>query len=820
TDTFELTFETNVAPVVSSENHDQTAYVGVAFSYDISKNGTVFTDENDSVLIYSVDFSSVTTEVALTGSLLQGTFNSLQTLTVTVTATDDGGLSITDVFTINAIETAACHSFEAPTNSNVATLENVFEAGTSSESLAAMDFVYADDLSEWHMVAVTMDGIFTAIDLADDSGSNERSFGDISSEVGVVNIDNVFVDSQQAGVTSAVFAPKSMGNYIFVALNGKADSSSSVISRVLRYEYDFDTGIDTSTVTEVLSVTQSTIFHHIGKLLFDDNDYLLIGLGSGENAKGNSYPQMGAELRGKILRVDVSSLPYSIPADNPFVSGSGFVNPFSDADTETPREEIYAFGFRNPWEFSLDSLTNELWVGDVGQSRWEEINKVVKGGNYGWPFYEANEDYACDSDTDCVVSDLLFPEYDYNHSSVTFSEGEEEPEIEGVAVIGGVVYRGSDIPSLYGTYLFSDYSGGTLYGMSTGQDSDYQIETITSTSSSFYSYIEGPDSEVYILQGSAKNILKLVANTNVTATGDEIPTTLSATGCVNIHSPFESIGDLVPYEVTTPLWSDGAEKHRYISVPDGETVTGTTDFDYPVGTTFVKTFSFDGVPHETRLMVLHDTGWGAYTYQWDWENKEAYLLYDALETELDNGLTWTYPSRANCFACHTEVAERVLGFEALQLNRDRSSDGQAQIEWLGESGILFDYLTIDLTSSLSSITDEDASYTDRMKSYVHANCSYCHQPEGTAQAAIDFRYDTALADMGICDADALYDLDSQPSLTKIVDSTDYLNSILYWRIAATDDEKMPPIGRDLVDEDFLQLLVDWHNTEGTACVVD
>jgi glucose/arabinose dehydrogenase len=161
--------------------------------------------------------------------------------------------------------------------------------------------------------------------------------------------------------------------------------------------------------------------------------------GSGGDPQGNG--QSGKTLLGKLLRLDVSGTGYTVPADNPFVG---------DPDV---RDEIWALGLRNPWRFSFDRQTGDLWIGDVGQGRWEEVDlqpaSSTGGENYGWARMEGPDCY----NGPCDPADYVLPVTSYNHS-----EGD-------CAMVGGYVYRGSAMPELRGTYLFADYCSGRLWGI-------------------------------------------------------------------------------------------------------------------------------------------------------------------------------------------------------------------------------------------------------------------------------------------------------------------------------------------------------------------
>src|SRR5690606_22166688 len=184
--------------------------------------------------------------------------------------------------------------------------------------------------------------------------------------------------------------------------------------------------------------------HNGGDLHFGPDGYLYVTLGDGRCCSDpDEQAQDRTTLLGKLLRLDVDApapgLNYGIPPDNPYVG-----------NTQGWREEIWAYGFRNPWRFSIDHMTEQVWVGDVGEVTWEEVNLVEAGGNYGWDDMEGPE---CHEEPDCDPADYTLPVWAYDHSV-------------GLAIIGGYVYRGDDIPELYGRYVFSEWAERKLWALS------------------------------------------------------------------------------------------------------------------------------------------------------------------------------------------------------------------------------------------------------------------------------------------------------------------------------------------------------------------
>ena len=208
----------------------------------------------------------------------------------------------------------------------------------------------------------------------------------------------------------------------------------------------------------LLEFSQPYSNHNGGQLAFSPTDgYLYIATGD-----GGSYgdPDCNAQdlssLLGKILRIDVDqpsgNIPYSIPSDNPFAA-----NPLGY------REEIFAYGLRNPWRFSFDTVSGKIWAADVGQNLWEEIDLIVNGGNYGWSLFEGfhcyNSPWSCTPP--CDTTGIMMPIWEYSHS-------------EGLSITGGYVYRGTLTPELTGKYIYADFVNGKIWALS--EDNSGQIE--------------------------------------------------------------------------------------------------------------------------------------------------------------------------------------------------------------------------------------------------------------------------------------------------------------------------------------------------------
>ncbi len=313
--------------------------------------------------------------------------------------------------------------------------------------------------------------------------------GGLETEVYLDITDRVNAGGFEEGLLGLALAPDFSQSGNFYVNYTASNPRRTVVSR-----FTGDPAEDFANATSevvILEVEQPFANHNGGQIAFGPDGYLYIAMGDG----GGGGDRLGngqnlTTLLGKILRIDVAtsgqSASYSIPADNPF-AGQG---------ANGVREEIWAYGLRNPWRFSFDPETGNLWVGDVGQSNREEIDLILAGANLGWNIMEGN---LCFSSPDCDRSGLTLPVFDYERTDGNCS------------VTGGFVYRGDRIPSLNGAYVYGDFCSGRVWALRFDGGSVRENKLIATVEGSVSSFAVDSDGEIYVLTyDQAGAIFKLV----------------------------------------------------------------------------------------------------------------------------------------------------------------------------------------------------------------------------------------------------------------------------------------------------------------------
>lgn len=607
----------------------------------------------------------------------------------------------------------------------------------------------------------------------------------------------------EGGFYGIAFHPRfGQNGLVFMSFTATSGTSPVGMRSVVARMRSTDGGASFGEYTELLSFDQPANNHNGGGIAFGNDGYLYLGFGDGGGGGGDPFVN-GQRKEGffsKILRIDVDAPPapglaYAIPDGNPWKAGGG-------------EPATYAWGLRNPYRISIDRGTGDLLIGDVGEGGFEEVDRArAPGANFGWPCREAAHDFItqpphCPAGT----SGLAEPIHEYAHGP------------GGAAIVGGVVYRGSAIPSLVGAYVFGDFSTGQVWALDedpvTGARRARRIND-QGPIRSWGGFSEDASGEIYALDLTGL-VYKLVpAGAPAPST---FPEKLSQTGCVDAADPARPAAGVLSYSVNAELWSDGADKERGFALPDGATigVGPDGDLDLPVGSVTMKTFSLGGRRVETRLMVRHDDGdWAGYTYEWDEGGRDATLL-PAGKARAIGGQRYVFPSRGECLACHTSAAGRTLGLELAQLDRPHTyaSTGRTapQLATLAHIGLFSAALPpVTPLAGLGASGPAEA----RARAYLHANCSFCHRSGGPTPSAIDLRASLPLGAARVCGvAPSTGDLGVPGAL--LLAPGDPARSLLSVRMRTTAQGRMPPLASTRVHAEGADLVDAWIRGIG-AC---
>lgn len=618
--------------------------------------------------------------------------------------------------------------------------------------------------------------------------------------------------------------------------------------RVSRFTWSHDSGtIDPASESVLIQQYDPHRWHNAGAMCFDNEGFLMITCGDG----GGADDQLGQSQKinggffGGVLRIDVDNDPtkshpiarqpqdppgkpvsfpasfsqgYGIPDTNPWVGGQVL-------------EEFYAIGLRSPHSASYDPVTGDLWTGDVGQFKYEELNRVTKGGNFQWPYMEgAVTGSKAKPATQALIGTEAAPFHAYGRGL-------------GNCIIAGPRYRGAKwAMDLGGKVLYVDNVYGGVSSAQPNIPGVPVVQALTSISGSLYTGTSNictdSSGEIYFLklngQNSSGGTIRKLAKTG---SHPEPPSLLSATGLFTNTSTLTPSAAMVPYQVASELWSDGAVKKRWMVLPnDGThdtaaekiTFSETGNWAFPAGSVFVKHFEIpidQGNPSvlrrlETRVMVCMANG-GKYglTYKWNTAGTDAVLLSsgedEVFEVTLQDGSTenrsWSYPSRNDCMQCHTDVTGQSLGLRTHQINRMviHPNTGQPvnQLSLFASSGYIYSGYDPENLLKSKPLDDPTAPVEHRVRSYLDSNCSHCHQP-GSSAPFFDARLQTPLRYQKLVNGIIKGQFNLGPE-GRYIKPGDPALSAVHARLASnTPGVAMPPLGKHLVDQKAVDLI---HN---------
>ncbi len=610
------------------------------------------------------------------------------------------------------------------------------------------------------------------------------------------------------------------------------------LQRLSRFTYEPATGLlDPASEYIVIDQIDHSAWHNGGGLFFHPADGFLY-LTNGNDANPTLDQSISGSFFACLLRIDVDkrggaiSHPpvkrayletgpnwpeaYYVPNDNPFVG-------VPDA-----LEEIHALGLRSPHRATVDPVTGRVFIGDVGEAHFEEVNVIEPGEgglNFQWGFLEGNQGELTPPHLGVSRRPLL----DYTHS-------------EGGAVIGGYVYRGTKYPELAGNYVFGDNLTNRIWMLdeSTTPAGKVLLAVMPKgagpNSGNDYLGLSsfGYDTQGELLLCQMSSVGGRIYRLGRTGPPSrQMPLTLSETGVFSNPVTLATAPGFLAYEVISPLWSDGARKRRWFAIPSGTKIgyRPLGDWTFPQGSVFVKHFELpidERDPArvqrlETRVLVRDDQGhvYGG-SYQWRADNSEADLVIEAVTqdvtiTTTDGGTRvqpWFYPGRQDCLACHNRGTSGVLGLNTQQSHRahffPQTGQTDGQLRAWNRVGYFAPAISESALPSLKKLTapgNSSAPVEKRARSYLDANCAHCHRPGGV-RSFWDARIETPLAEARIVNGAVQTNFGTIGA--RVIVPGNLSRSLLHTRLgSARQNYAMPPLAKNVVDQDAMSLIEQW-----------
>ena len=630
---------------------------------------------------------------------------------------------------------------------------------------------------------------------------------------------DLFLDMKR-GVSAFSFHPQYAENgQVFVfsgidpSLKGKDGEQPEQISRVSRFERE--PGSDPPRLdpeSETIIIEWPGGGHNGGEAIIGPDGYLYVATGDGTGSSDRESTGQGVDdLLSVMMRLDVEDPDpgrhYSIPEDNPFVGRAG------------AREEIWAYGFRNPWRFSFDPITGQPWVGDVGQDLWEMIELVSRGSNHGWSVKEGSHPFHPSKEQG--PTPIVPPIAEHHHT-------------ECRSITGGYVYESDKFPELRGAYLYGDYQYGKMWGLRYNhkQEKVTWHEELANTTVKISSFGVARDGSFYALDYDRGEIYQL-DHRPPPKNLPPFPRQLSETGLFTSVKDHQVAPGVIPYSINAPFWSDGARKERFFAIPGELDIDFTEDraWAFDDGAVTVKSFTLDmekGDPSsakriETRIVVKQDDHWVGYTYAWNDEQTDAnlvaaggldrsYTIKDPSAPGGERRQVWHYPSRTECMFCHSRAAGFVLGLNTHQMNRDHNYSGVVdnQLRTLNHIGIFKQPLDKAPSeyAAFPDPFDEKADLEKRAKTYLHVNCAMCHVGSGGGNSNIQLAYKTPLEEAKLIGDVPIHDTMGMADAQLVAPGAPG-RSLLYKRVTVRGVNQMPPTSTNRVDEEGAKLLFEW-----------
>ena len=545
--------------------------------------------------------------------------------------------------------------------------------------------------------------------------------------------------------------------------------------------------------------------HNGGGLRFGPDGMLYVAAGDTADPDPPDPRATGQDIGdmfASIQRIDVdhpdAGRAYGIPKDNPFVATPG------------ARGEVWAYGFRNPWRIAFDRKNGALWVGDVGWELWEMIDRVERGGNYGWSITEGGKQDVR-PDRARGPSPILPPAFVHSHK-------------EAASVTGGEVYYGKNLPELDGSYIYGDWQLGTFWSLRDGKSTELcrsNLEPIV--------FGVAPDGEIITADYANGGLWRFARNPDAGEVS-HFPRRLSESGLFADLKKQTPAPGVVPFKTHAERWADHAKSERWLALPGNENVTlakkelgvmGPGRWVFPDDSVLAKTYALEmerGNPAtarkvETQIMHFDGIQWAAYSYRWNDAQTDAELVpangadatFDVTDSTEPGGALrqpWHFFARAECLRCHNMWNNFTPGFSTAELDRKFIADAGDPLELLKR---------LNLPPGEPKVADPhdaNANLEMRARSYLHTNCATCHRFGGGGSVPSLLTIDTPLADARLIDVKPVQGDLGIPN-ARIIAPGDPYRSVLLYRMATVGRGHMPYLGGKLIDDRGLLLIRDW-----------
>jgi hypothetical protein len=636
------------------------------------------------------------------------------------------------------------------------------------------------------------------------------------------------------GLSWVVLDPDWEDNHFIYASKCRSFTHSDVVRMVFDGEHIESAGKTASVVLEAGDDDARRAWHNVGSIgFFDDAErsmWILMGEKDIANNARTAENNLGAVLR-IIPRREAGSEGYDPHPDNPFAT------PGADPSTMSG-PDVYAWGLRSPWRGSLDSR-GRLVIGDVG-AKHEEINLVSEAGqNFGWG---TAGDGACEEDCDALTDPIL--SWDHSSSHAYRVDDAEATPVSSRAIFAGITYEPNARDPYQGflddSILFGDICIGYVRALrldgARGVERDEHVGHMVGITS----VAQSGDGHLYATSygscesykfGIGGGIYRVVPRHRGEAMPERplgpssepiideplgpLPLLISQTGIYADEALTQPIDRAFRYEPSLQLYTNGADKDRWVLLPEGEAIDNSDRqaWRFPIGTQFWKTFSFlnhagEDQKVETRVIRVTAEGYDYAVYAWS--DGDATLL--ALEREIfaevylppnKTRFLHNIPSRFDCRTCHESNRTGIIGFDELRLNAPRAGERQSQLEQLAAMGAFTEPLPLR-----PEVVSGDDAATREVLGYLHGNCAHCHNSSSNTVSPLSLEHDVALASTINVESQG----SGQAAGVRIVPGSPTRSMLFQAFAGGSEDENiepMPPIGLRKIDADAVRMLRDW-----------